>query len=291
MQRIDENTYIDDTLVTCAEYQLFIDEMREQGKYYQPDHWSSYQFSAGKAQEPIFGMRFSDAKAFCDWLTSREDSIWHYRIPFDYEVKQFPLKMLDKQPLGYWISENKEDHNRFVWIGSSPINPRAINLDFDLDINRINKIAQFATNPYVYNEHTKAAKSHSRARVLVSSLTSVRDNARGHATALDIDNAIATADKFAADRIRNAGPSYEYDKDIGPNIERNQAIAYNLAINRNLTHSRDFIFDLALELAIYGESEHDFALGLYIDLLTIRERTLGRSPAFEGIRLVKERTR
>ena len=28
MQRIDENTYIDDTLVTCAEYQLFIDEMR-----------------------------------------------------------------------------------------------------------------------------------------------------------------------------------------------------------------------------------------------------------------------
>ena len=25
--RIDEKTYIDDTLVTCAEYQLFIDEM------------------------------------------------------------------------------------------------------------------------------------------------------------------------------------------------------------------------------------------------------------------------
>lgn len=27
MQRIDENTFIDDTLVTCVEYQLIIDEM------------------------------------------------------------------------------------------------------------------------------------------------------------------------------------------------------------------------------------------------------------------------
>jgi hypothetical protein len=56
-QRIDENTYIDDTLVTCAEYQLFVDEMREEGKYSQPDHWISYQFPGGKAKEPILGLR------------------------------------------------------------------------------------------------------------------------------------------------------------------------------------------------------------------------------------------
>ena len=73
-QSIDENTYIDDTLVTCPEYQLFIDEMREQGKYYQPDHWTSYLFLKGHAREPISGMRKSDALAFCNWLTKRSSS-------------------------------------------------------------------------------------------------------------------------------------------------------------------------------------------------------------------------
>jgi hypothetical protein len=58
-QRIDENIYIDDTLVTCVEYQLFVDEMREQGKYYQPDHWTSYQFPKGLARESILGVRRS----------------------------------------------------------------------------------------------------------------------------------------------------------------------------------------------------------------------------------------
>src|SRR5215216_3807815 len=72
MQRIDENTYIDDTLVTCAEYQLFIDEMRDQGKYFQPDHWTLYQFPEGHAREPILGVRHSDAVMFSEWLTERE---------------------------------------------------------------------------------------------------------------------------------------------------------------------------------------------------------------------------
>jgi hypothetical protein len=64
-QRIDENTYIDDTLVTCAEYQLFIDEMREQDKYYQPDHWTSYQFPEGGARTNL-GVR-TDA-SLLNWI-------------------------------------------------------------------------------------------------------------------------------------------------------------------------------------------------------------------------------
>src|SRR5512139_314318 len=93
MQRIDENTYIDDTLVTCAEYQLFIDEMREQGKYYQPDHWTSYQFLEGKAREPILGMRPSDAVAFCEWLTDHQNGEWNYRIPSSREGKENPAQI------------------------------------------------------------------------------------------------------------------------------------------------------------------------------------------------------
>jgi hypothetical protein len=99
MQRIDENTYIDDSLVTCAEYQLFIDELREQGKYYQPDHWTSYQFPKGRAREPILGVRYSDAIAFCEWLTNRGDTDWEYRLPTEKEAQKHLLKRSEHK---YW---------------------------------------------------------------------------------------------------------------------------------------------------------------------------------------------
>ncbi|MFP5262655.1 MAG: hypothetical protein ACLGJB_12195 [Blastocatellia bacterium] len=35
LQRIDDQREIDLGYLTCAEYQLFLDDMREQGKYYQ----------------------------------------------------------------------------------------------------------------------------------------------------------------------------------------------------------------------------------------------------------------
>src|SRR5512145_3354714 len=102
-QRIDENTYIDNTLVTCAEYQLFIDEMREQGKYYQPDHWTSYEFLKGKAKEPVLGVRYSDALSFCAWMVEREDGEWSYRLPALIEADQYPLKYYFQIQIGYWV--------------------------------------------------------------------------------------------------------------------------------------------------------------------------------------------
>src|SRR5215216_2907808 len=103
MQRIDENTYIDDSLVTCAEYQLFIDEMREEGKYYQPDHWISHQFKQGKAREPILGVRRIDAIAFFYWLTRRENGKWKYRLPSYPETIGYQLKAHVPASIGYWI--------------------------------------------------------------------------------------------------------------------------------------------------------------------------------------------
>src|SRR5215216_2360440 len=100
MQRIDENTYIDDTLVTCAEYQLFIDELREQGKYYQPDHWPSYQFVDKQARQPVLGVRQSDTKAFGAWLTQKEHGEWVYRLPTEQEAISFPMGPMERSPIG-----------------------------------------------------------------------------------------------------------------------------------------------------------------------------------------------
>lgn len=124
-QRIDEYTYIDDSLVTCAEYQLFIDEMREQGKYYQPDHWTSYQFPKGQAQAPILGVRYSDAVAFCDWLTQREGQELNYRLPISIEAKKTKL-VLDRHPgsICYWII-NQENKDRFIWSHQHSADSRA----------------------------------------------------------------------------------------------------------------------------------------------------------------------
>lgn len=123
MQRIDENTYIDDTLVTCAEYQLFIDEMRELGKYYQPDHWTSCQFLLGQARDPILGVRHSDAIAFCEWLNKESRVGFKYRIPHKSEVTELNFETRN----GFWIEEEighysisgvtrgcKIDHNIFI---------------------------------------------------------------------------------------------------------------------------------------------------------------------------------
>ncbi len=145
MQRINENTYIDDTLVTCAKYQLFIDEMRGQGKYYQPDHWTSYQFPEGQAHAPILGVRPSDAAAFCEWLTGRERGMWHYRLPTSDEAERYPLSSSAQSNLGYWIMGSDQDEFSFAWIGNIPMGAnilklpceytRALNRDIDLSID------------------------------------------------------------------------------------------------------------------------------------------------------------
>ena len=86
MIRLDDDRYIDTSLITHAEYQLFLDEQRGQGRYYQPDHWRTYQFPAGQAHTPVLGVRPSDAEAFCQWLSQREADDWRYRLPYAREL-------------------------------------------------------------------------------------------------------------------------------------------------------------------------------------------------------------
>lgn len=90
LEMIDENRQIDRTYVTCAEYQLFIDEMVQQKKFYGPDHWMDINFAAGQANEPIRGVRPEDAHAFCEWLTLKYGGNAQYRLPHTHEASRFP---------------------------------------------------------------------------------------------------------------------------------------------------------------------------------------------------------
>ncbi len=89
-QLLDEQRAISTDYITCAEYQLFLDAMRAEGEYYQPDHWTTYRFPPGQALEPIAGMRGADAEKFCEWLTARQMDTMRYRLPMPEESRAYP---------------------------------------------------------------------------------------------------------------------------------------------------------------------------------------------------------
>ena len=104
--RIDENVEIDMSYITCAEYQLFIDEKLKADEHRQPDHWKSYRFPPGDAQKPITGVRSSDAEEFCEWLTQQQSApIFKYRLPTVAEVEEHPVT--EKQ-LGCWCFDGEQ---------------------------------------------------------------------------------------------------------------------------------------------------------------------------------------
>lgn len=81
MAMVEEGKYLDNSFITNAEYQLFLNEEREYGYYYQPDQWPEYRFPSGEGLKPVVGVRPSDAVAFCRWLSDREPGEWRYRLP------------------------------------------------------------------------------------------------------------------------------------------------------------------------------------------------------------------
>ncbi len=85
MVRLSENRYTDNSFVSHAEYQLFLDAEMESGRFHQPDHWQEEQYPSGRGRDPIVGIRPLDAEAFCKWLTAKEPGIWQYRLPNEDE--------------------------------------------------------------------------------------------------------------------------------------------------------------------------------------------------------------
>lgn len=260
-QRIDENTYIDDTLVTCAEYQLFIDEMREQGKYYQPDHWTSYQFSAGQALEAILGVRYSDAENFCEWLNKREVKTWRYRLPNQREGNNHLIRFLGVKTSGYWCTSIKTD-DRFIWIIMNSSDIYSINHAKELELFFAQIIDQ--TDDYSLKKSIKIACSLALKRIMPIDIGFVLS---------DINTLYE--DDGILDVLSRRSPNF-----------REMNISFPLSY---VLHKVRMAFTNP-----YGDPFYRVIarfLSHYVELKVLQERIAGRSPAFEGIRLVKERIR
>src|SRR5258708_3689265 len=115
MIHLDGETYIDTSLISCAEYQAFLDEQSTYSSFLQPDHWKKSSFPSGQGHAPVLGVRPSDALAFCTWLTKRSQGVWQYRLPTRREQKILEedkdLSVTPKMGTGYWIEKGKA----FAW--------------------------------------------------------------------------------------------------------------------------------------------------------------------------------
>ena len=105
--RLNETTDIDLTYISCAEYQLFLNEQRRDNDACPPDHWAKPYFPRGSALIPVTGLRASDAIAFCHWLTARLNQLGSLyqeagvtvfsgpitiRLPQRDEIENYPIE-------------------------------------------------------------------------------------------------------------------------------------------------------------------------------------------------------
>jgi len=114
LQRIDEQREIDLDYITCAEYQLFLDDKRAEGKYYQPKHWTANIFSKGTAKSPVCGICAEDAEIFCEWLTQKQIGGICYRLPQPHEAQEYPPNFTQKLLVTWCKKENTYSLNWLI---------------------------------------------------------------------------------------------------------------------------------------------------------------------------------
>jgi hypothetical protein len=112
----EEEPTKDTSFITCAEYQLFLDQPENQTR--QPDHWKEDRCPRGQWLKPVLGVRLSDANAFCHWLSAQEEtSDWHYRLPTPQETQD--IVVVGEAGRGYWIKDG--DAHKIIWVKEGPL--------------------------------------------------------------------------------------------------------------------------------------------------------------------------
>lgn len=333
---LDDDRLIDPAYLTCAEYQLFIDERRRQGDNCQPDHWTSHHFPADSAAAPITGVRAADAAEFCQWLSDRHaEAGFRYRLPSLEEAGTVEPAV---QGLGCWCREGDGLRVDNVppqwreWI-SRLLNNFTGDLDCALDLNpeethRLYPIIDFARiiglDPFDIG--LVFSRAGDRDLAIAIDLARASDLDRAFNRSLNLDHTLNHDCTIRIDRIlsldrilarASALPNDIYDftrvlSRVLDNVsERDRALTYdyahafNVALAQVLVRNPNEVSIAALLflresfsmfvylLAVGNANEIQLtpldSLRLYLFCCVIDERLKGNLPAWEGIRLVKER--
>jgi len=252
MVYLKDETYIDTLLITCVEYQLFLDEQRARGFSLQPDHWTSDHFPPGQGNAPVLGVRPSYATRFCTWLTEREPGPWLYRLPEAGELeKERDKGILSKLPAdtGYWL----KDAQRFAWARETLILPSNVVPEL------VDQTLNLALAP-------DRVFDRDRARARAFALARARD------LALNPDRALALDRAFALDLALDRTLTYREE------LSSRKGLRRLFLFGHTKIREEDEIQLLINDL-----------LDISMDLVMLEKRIQGELPACEGILVVRER--
>jgi len=269
---------IDTGLITCAEYQLFIDATDITRR---PCHWDNPHFSLGMAKLPIAGVKSDDAVAFCNWLNKQDSSGFKYRLPTLTEANQVPIQ---ESTIGYWCSDNGNyiiggitEEQWKTWQSShanlldsicaqdlvdslifllESINDIDIDLILTIDSSRLN------SNKYNSNLNRLRARNHS--------LKIIREQVRNSARELvqELKLIQEFANQLKQKCILEQDYVFEYLQQIGSQLE------HNLLFNSDIVLDLDLVRDIDLGLDSNLTADLDLAhyLAIYRERLLLQTR-------------------
>ena len=108
-------TFVDTSLVTCAEYQLFLDEQRTHGHNAAPDTWSDDTFPQGYERDSLRGVRLGDAKTFCRWLTPTQTEMASLIVCHDEKTSAASESSGSRTTSGYKLLGRGRLHRLAAW--------------------------------------------------------------------------------------------------------------------------------------------------------------------------------
>jgi energy-coupling factor transporter ATP-binding protein EcfA2 len=285
MVHLTDEISVDTSLISCAEYQAFLDDQRARGRYLQPDHWTAYHFPLGQGHAPVLGVRPSDVAAFCAWLTEREPGPWLFRPPEAGELeKEGDSSLPGTLPAGtgYWLKDGKG----FAWATEALMLPEHV-------------LQEVARDVCI------------RALDLVCDLDLARPFALGRALDLDLARPLDLEYDLERIRVRPLERHLALKRHLERALERHleRARALDLARSRArtntlvsaiiLTNDQETLSSRRRLGQRFGRARKreenevqrliESLLDVYIDLIILENRIQGKLPACEGILLVKER--
>ncbi len=235
MVRIDETKYVDTSLISNAEYQLFLNDAQLQHSYHQPDHWKTTRYRENDGQLTVTGVRPSDAVAFCDWLTSRDSAGWQYRLPTLNECKlgtESNQSAIGKSAtIGYWYKGKSRYQLTPFTISDSTNNLEktwAHRLEDDWDLI-----------------HNQPAENFKLIHQLITSRVKKRRYARLNPDR-DLSQPLAAYPQLLQDntRVRNRS-----QRNIATKLDQALVAAIRIVNNPNLDIARQLNLDDVIELA------------------------------------------
>ena len=276
---IDENTKLDVSYISCAEYQLFIDEQPPAGgRCRQPDHWPGPRFAKGTALQPVAGIRADDAAEFCKWLTARDQSrsglSSRFRLPTTIETESNPVqpqstealfRVLQSTSIGTWCGGGfavASVPEEFLISTGAGLRKKIL----------ANLITDFSSifMAFWVRAHARSPRPEHRAHTLGRILDNAHALAGGLARDLGLDSALDLDGAFelALDLDLDPDRKLELDHELALDLPR--ARDRGLDLDQAIDYTRAIASTRALELAQAVKLDLDLAGGL--DLARALER-------------------